>query len=154
MNAMSELRFDVELSWAGSGRDGAGRIQAEHVQLDYSVPASMGGRDSGTNPEELLVCAVASCYSATLLGVLRRAGLPADEVRIGAAGTVTDYPQRARFARLVVSPTIVGGEPARADEYERAAEAARERCFIGRTIAGNVDYQVGPVAVEPARLAA
>lgn len=60
---MSELRFDVELSWAGSGRDGAGRIQGKHVQLDYSVPASMGGRDSGTNPEELLVCAVASCYS-------------------------------------------------------------------------------------------
>lgn len=151
---MSELRFDVELSWSGTGREGVGRLAGQEVELAYSAPASMGGRGTGTSPEELLVCAVASCYSGTLLSVLRRAGLPADEVRIDATGTVTGYPAQARFAKLTVSPTIAGGETARADEYVEAAESARDRCFIGRTIAGAVDYQVGQVTVEPATVAA
>jgi osmotically inducible protein OsmC len=154
MSAMSELRFEVGLEWSGSGREGAGRIVTDDIELEYSTPASMGGRGTGTNPEELLVCAVASCYSATLLGLLRHTGLPASAVRVEAVGTVGGYPARARFERLVVSPTIVGGDPARVGEYERVAETAHERCFIGRTIAGNVDYQVGWVAVEPMPVAA
>ena len=151
---MSELHFDVGLSWSGTGREGAGHIVGQEVELEYSAPASMGGRGIGTSPEELLVSAVASCYTGTLLGVLRHAGLPVSEVRVGANGVVTDYPAQARFARLTVSPTIVGGEPARTDEYEQAAATARERCFIGRTIAGNVDYRVGSVAIEPAAVTA
>jgi osmotically inducible protein OsmC len=151
---MSELRFPTELSWSGSGREGGGRIAGEDVALEYSVPASMGGRGAGTNPEELLVCAVATCYSATLTGVLRRAGLPVTELRTAATGTVTGYPTTARFAGVVVSPTIVGGDPARADAYRAAAEAAHDRCFVGHTLAAEVDYHVGAVTVEPTAAAA
>lgn len=147
---MQELPFQVELEWSGSGREGTGRIVTDDLELDLSSPASMGGRGVGTNPEELLVSAVASCYSATLFGVLRRAGLPARSLRVDAQGTVTGYPLRARFERIVVSPTIIDGDPARVHEYERAAIDAHDRCFIGRALAGNVDYQVGRVAVTPA----
>ena len=151
---MRELPFQVELEWTGSGRQGTGRIVTDDLELELSTPASMGGRGVGTNPEELLVCAVASCYAATLFGVLGRSGLPAHSVSIDARGTVGGYPGQARFERIVVSPTIVGGDPDRVDAYEQAAAAAHDRCFIGRTIAGTVDYQVGWVAVEPAQVAA
>lgn len=153
---MSELRFDVELTWMGNGDEGAGRIHGEDSELEYSVPASMGGRGSGTNPEELLVSAVASCYSATLEGVLRRAGLPAEEVRVDATGVVqiSGYPAHARFTRLTVSPTIVDGDPERGAEYERAARGAHDRCFIGHTLAHSVDYRLGAIRVEPAAVAA
>lgn len=71
----------------------------------------MGGRGVGTNPEELLVSALASCYSATLYAVLQRAHLPVDSLKVAARCTLHDYPKRARFAGLVVSPTILGGDP-------------------------------------------
>lgn len=151
---MGELPFQVELEWSGSGREGAGRILTDDLELELSTPGSMGGRGVGTNPEELLVCAVASCYAATLAGVLRRSGLPATSVSVDARGTVGGYPEQARFERIVVSPTIRDGDRRRVHEYEQAAETAHERCFIGRTIAGAVDYQVGWVAVEPTPVAA
>lgn len=143
------MTFSVELSWSGSGREGAGRVEGADTEIGYSVPASMGGRGSGTNPEELLVSAVGSCYSATLFGVLRRAGLPVSTVRVQAVGTVAGYPEQARFAQLTVSPTISGADTGRAYEYEHAAQAAHDRCFIGRTLAPAVDYRVGRVSVEP-----
>lgn len=151
---MHELPFQVELDWSGSGREGAGRIVTDDLELELSTPAAMGGRGVGTNPEELLVSAVASCYSATLFGVLRRAGLPAMSLTVDARGTVSGYPGRARFARIVVSPTIVGGDPARVPEYERAAGDAHASCFIGHTLADSVEYEVGGVAVAPAEAAA
>jgi osmotically inducible protein OsmC len=154
MNDVTELPFDAELEWSGSGSEGAGTIFTDDLELEYSAPVSMGGRGIGSNPEELLVCAVGACYSATLNGLLRRAGLPASLVRIAATGTVTGYPAQARFARLVVSPTILDGDASRRAEYEEAAEAAHMRCFIGRTIAGAVDYEVGAVTVVPMPVAA
>jgi peroxiredoxin-like protein len=145
---MGELSFNVELRWSGTGRDGAGEIQADGLALELSGPKSMGGRGVGTSPEELLVCAVSSCYTATLFAVLRRVRLPVDSVAVAAIGTVTGFPRQARFATILVSPTILGGAPDRQEEYEASAIFAHERCFIGHSLAPEVDYKVGSVTVQ------
>ncbi len=145
---MDDLNFDIELSWSGTGREGAGAIQTDDQLMELSAPESMGGRGVGTNPEELLVCAVSSCFTATLFGVLRRARLPVDSLMIKASGTVTGFPGHARFARIVVTPTILGGDDTRQREYEAAAGDAHDRCFIGHTLAADVAYEVGSVEVR------
>jgi peroxiredoxin-like protein len=145
---MADLSFDVELRWSGIGRDGAGEIQADGLALELSGPKSMGGRGVGTSPEELLVSAVASCYTATLFAVLRRVRLPVDSVAVTASGTVTGFPRETRFASIRVSPTILGGAVERQEEYEASAIFARERCFIGHTLAPEVDYEIGAVTVQ------
>jgi peroxiredoxin-like protein len=147
---MNELNFDAELTWAVTGRTGVGEIQADGLALELSGPESMGGRGVGTNPEELLVCAVSSCYIATLSAVLRRAKLPADSLAVRASGTVTGFPTHPRLARIEVKPTILGGDVARQAEYEAAAGHARDRCFIGHTLAPEVSYEVGAVQVRSA----
>lgn len=143
------LTFDVDLEWSGVGKAGVGRVETGNLVFTYAAPESMGGCGIGASPEDLLVAAVSSCYSATLFGVLRRAGLRAAGVHVSARGVVTGYPTATAFARLVVAPTVIGGDPSRRQEYVDAAHAARERCFIGRTIAGNVAYEVGAVTVAP-----
>jgi peroxiredoxin-like protein len=145
---MDDSSFNVELRWSGVGRDGAGELQADGLAHELSGPKSMGGRGVGTNPEELLVCAVSSCYTATLFAVLRRVRLPVDSVAVAASGTVTGFPNHTRFASILVSPTILGGAPERQEEYETSAIFARERCFIGHTLAPEVDYEVGAVTVQ------
>jgi len=145
---MRDLSFDVELSWSATGRQGAGQIETDDLVLELSGPKSMGGRGTGTNPEELLVCAVSSCYTATLFAVLRRAQLPVDSLAVAGSGTVTGFPTATRFARIVVTPTIVGGDIARQSEYEAAASVAHARCFIGQTLAPEVAYEVGSVQVR------
>ena len=145
---MSDLSFDVNLRWTEIGGKGVGEIQTDDLSLELSGPKSMGGRGVGTNPEELLVSAVSSCYIATLFGVLRRRRLPVDSLDISANGTVTGFPGHARFARILVSPTILGADVARQPEYEAAATIAHDRCFIGRALAPEVAYEVGPVKVQ------
>jgi peroxiredoxin-like protein len=146
--AMTDVTFNAELMWSGTGREGAGEIQTDSLALELSGPESMGGRGVGTNPEELLVSAVSSCFTATLFGVLRRAQLPVEALSVAASGTVTGFPGHARFSRIVVSPTILGGDVERHAEYEQAADIAHYRCLIGRTLGPEVLYEVGSVRVR------
>ncbi len=147
---MANLGFEIELKWSGTGREGEGTASLSNHEVTYSAPYSMGGKGVGTSPEEFLLAAVCSCYSATLFGVLRKEGLPADQVFIQAEGTVTDYPVKSKFARIRVNPSIAGGVQEKLAEYREAAVTARNKCFIGKTITGNVEYEVGEVSINQA----
>src|SRR5665213_1157917 len=147
--AMSDLVFGATVWWTGCGRDGAGGVSTGGQEFEYSAPLSMGGRGIGTSPEELLVSAVASCYAGTLYHLLARDGLPADQVTVRAAGSVSDYPsRRASFSRIVVHPTFSGADPIREAEYGTCARTAREQCFIGKALRADIRYEVGDVIVQ------
>lgn len=142
---MVELTFTSMLSWSG-GRLSSGLVEAGGQSFQFSVPASMGGLGAGTNPEELLLSAVGSCYTATLAALLEAARLPAVSLEVRVDGTVSDYPSPvARVSAITVNPTFTGIQIGREREYESAAAKARVRCFIGGHLSPKVDYRVGRV---------
>ena len=162
---MHELPFQVELEWSGTGRDGAGRIVTDDLEFELSTPASMGGRGAGTNPEELLVCAVGACYAATLLGVLRRAALPAASVNIDARGTVylvDGSPGRVRrfsteledqggwsVPRLPVGPAIAVADSDGGAVYITGPDLGYVRRYAAD---GRGEWTVGAAAGDPFKL--
>jgi len=142
---MSDLEFKVEAEWRGDARAGQGTITTGAQGVVYSGPLSMGGSGAGTNPEELLIGAVASCYSIGLAALLQKAGLPVASIEVQATAFITGFPLATAFNKIIVSPTIAGANRARAAEYEKAAQTARDRCFIGRMLPKAVVYEVGIV---------
>ena len=142
-----ELIFEISAQWTGTGRQGEGVMALSAGSVPYSAPANMGGKGVGTSPEELLLAAVTSCYSGTLMRVLQQAKLPGVAVEIKTEGQVTEYPEHARFSRITVHPTIRDGDAARQMEYEEACQVARDRCFIGRTVRDYLEYAVGNVTI-------
>jgi peroxiredoxin-like protein len=150
---MAELTFKSNLTWTG-GRLSRGTIEAGGESFQFSVPASMGGLGAGTNPEELLLSAVGSCFTATLAGTLEAGRLPVSSLEVRVDGTVSDYPgPAAKVSAITVNPTFRGVEFGREGEYENAARKARERCFIGRHLGPQVAYGVGEIAFEEAEAA-
>ncbi len=145
---MADLEFETYLSWYATGNEGNGTVQLGQKEVIYSAPANMGGKGVGTSPEELLLAAVAACYSGTLMGLLTRKGLPVEHVKIRVQGIVTGYPLNAKFATLRVHPDIIGGDKEQRTAYQDVALLARDRCFIGKTIAGNVAYEVLDVQIS------
>lgn len=131
-----DLTFDVDAKWVGVGRRGEGEMQIGDHHLSYSAPDSMGGKGVGASPETLLLAAVTACYSGTLMRVLEQQHLPSTSLSIHTQGVVEGYPQNAKFARIIVNPVIQGGDLNRMQNYRDAAQTARDRCFIGRTVRG------------------
>lgn len=145
---MADLTFEVETRWSGSGNAASGSLETGGQVMSWSVPASMGGQGEGSSPEELLAGAVAACYTATLSALLTRDRLPWSQLQVGLQETVGDYPgPHARITRLLVKPEVVGGDSERTVDYQRAAEQARNHCFIGHHLSPEIAYEVGVVSL-------
>jgi peroxiredoxin-like protein len=142
---MSDLTIRADLSY--SAADSAGEIAMHSGRYPFSIPADMGGKGKGTNPEELLLSAVAACFTLTLAIVLRIQKLPYTDLQIGAEGLVTGVPRDLEYQRVTVVPTITGTDAPRRADYLAAIEKAHQRCFIGQALKGNVEYVVGAVTL-------
>lgn len=145
---MRDLSFTIDAVVHGTGKDREGTITAGGEMIRYSAPAAMGGKGVGANPETLLISAVTACYSLTLLYFLQKKRLAVTELAVKTEGIVSGHPQKHRYDKIIVNPTVHGGERARFEEYQTAAAQARDNCFIGQTVAkGQVAYEVGSVKI-------
>jgi peroxiredoxin-like protein len=142
---MSALQFDVDLEWRADQK--FGEITIGDVRACVSEPRVMGGTGAGMSPEDFFVAAAASSYSVTLAEMLRAIGLPQTSLAIHAEGLVTSNAGSERFTTVTVRPTVQGADITQRQAYEKAAIAARNYCFIGRSIRGNIAYVVGGVSL-------
>jgi osmotically inducible protein OsmC len=76
-------------TWEGGLQAGKGSFEGESgvIHGAYSFGSRFGDA-GGTNPEELLACAEAACYSMALAVALERGGTPATRVHTDAACTI------------------------------------------------------------------
>jgi osmotically inducible protein OsmC len=132
----------AKADWQGEFKSGGGSVSTETGVLDS--PYNFSGRfesGTGTNPEELLAAAHASCYAMALSGGLARAGTPPEHLAVSAEITF----DKVGDAWTVVSSALtVRGRVPGADDagFRQAAEAARDGCPISRALIGNVTLSV------------
>ncbi|NIK11497.1 OsmC family protein [Alkalibacillus almallahensis] len=142
---MKELSFETTLSWSGADENGEGTLNIGEESVVVSGPENMGGKGVGASPEELLVSAIATCYSETLSSLLTNEGLTFQTLAIQAEGIVSELPKDSSFKRITIHPTIIGADEERYNTYKEIASDARDKCFVGQAIKGNMEYLVGNV---------
>ena len=121
--------------WEGSLKDGSGEVDCGQgtPKRPYSF-ASRFEDGKGTNPEELLGAAHASCFAMALSLGLGRAGFTPDYV--DATAQVTVAPENGGFritrSHLVCEARVRGMDQA---AFGQHAETARANCTISRALA-------------------
>lgn len=121
--------------WNGGLKDGKGTVSTESGVL-AAVPYSFAkrfGEEKGTNPEELIGAAHASCFSMALSLILGEAGMTADEIATSAQVTVE--PSDGGFAITAVHLTVKAKIPgASAEAFEEAANKAKAGCPVSKVL--------------------
>ena len=132
--------------WEGGLKDGRGTVSTESGALDgrpYGFAIRFEG-ERGTNPEELVAAAHASCFSMALSMVLGEAGMTAEAIDTKA--TVTLDKQGDGFAvtrsHLDVTVLVPGADEAAVLE---ACETAKANCPISKLLTAEItmDARVG-----------
>lgn len=114
------------------------RVLAGNHVLVADEPAHLGGQGSGVTPYELLLAALGTCTSMTLLMYARRREWPLEGVRVRLshervhARDCADCPQTDAWLEVINKEIEVRG-PLSADQLTRLAEIA-ERCPVNRTL--------------------
>ncbi|MZQ86133.1 hypothetical protein GQF01_28945 [Paenibacillus sp. 5J-6] len=140
---MSEHRFDLKAEWTG-GLDGTGHIRAGNLAASISVPSQLDGPGIGTNPEELLLGAAATCYLITLGMLVKRQGILSLELK---SEIYVENSPAMKVNRIIHRPLIsvpVHTSPDQLDKINRAAYRAEQACMISKALKGNVEVTVEP----------
>ena len=136
---MVQHKFTMDLTWS-EGRNGTGNIQASNLQTQISIPWEMNGPGIGTNPDEMLLGAAATCYLITLAALFERSEIDVLELSMQAHGFVSVENGIFTYEKIVHKPTIIVQE--RTEHLEkrllRLAHKAEQTCMISKALKGNV----------------
>ncbi|KGX93811.1 hypothetical protein N781_01020 [Pontibacillus halophilus JSM 076056 = DSM 19796] len=143
---MAKHHFHLNAEWPG-GRNTVGRIEADKLKTEISIPKEMDGPDVGTNPDEMLLGAAATCYIITLGAMIERAELPLHEMGMTSEGIVDVTNGRFNYDEIIHRPTVTLKEDAteeQLDKLQALVEKAEKTCMISRAIEGNVKLTLEP----------
>jgi len=133
--------------WQGGLKDGRGTISTESGVLS-DVGYSFARRfesEPGTNPEELIAAAHASCFSMALSAQLGEAGLTPQRIETTATVTLEKLPDgfSVTASHLDVSVTMPGAD---AGKFNEAAKKAKEGCPISKLLNAKItmDARLNP----------
>jgi peroxiredoxin-like protein len=141
---MAEHFFHLTANWPGLRND-IGSIDAGNLKAEVSIPPEMDGPGIGTNPDEMLLGAAATCYIITLAAMLERSNLEKEALTMESVGVVDVTCGVITYKKIIHKPHIM----LKADATEkdeslalRLAEKAETSCMISRAIQGNVEVKL------------
>lgn len=127
--------------WEGGLKGGRGTYSGANGlggQYNFSSRFEEG---PGSNPEELLAAAHASCFSMALSAGLEKNGTPATSVATTAKCTVEKVGDGFTITRMQLD--VTGVVPKIDDAtFQRVAAGAAEGCPVSRALKGNVDVRL------------
>jgi organic hydroperoxide reductase OsmC/OhrA len=130
--ASGEHAYRVEAWWT-SGRTGLAKSDSAPNAIHFTAPKEFGGLEGRWTPEELLLAAVAGCFTTTLRSI---AGDRFDftDLQVEASGTIRKAQSGYGFTEIVIQPTL---KIACAEQRERALDflkKAERLCLVSRAL--------------------
>lgn len=139
---MVQHTFKMDLKW-DNGRNGSGVLQATKLKSEISIPQEMGGPGIGTNPDEMLLGAAATCYLITFSTLLENAKIQVESLSMQAEGIVDVTNGVFTYEKILYKPNVLI-ETLTAHEKERVmriAKKAEQTCMISKALKGNVTIE-------------
>ncbi|HLR66553.1 OsmC family protein [Virgibacillus alimentarius] len=143
---MAEHHFHLKADWPG-GRNRDGYIEAGNLQTKISIPTEMNGPGIGTNPDEMLLGAAATCYVITLAAMIEHAKLPLKEMSLESEGIVDVTNGVITYKKIIHKPSVTLQEDALEEDDRKLRKLiykAEKSCMISRALRGNVEMELQP----------
>ena len=137
------MKRSASAVWKGGLKDGSGTISTDSgvlsdTQYSFKTRFEQG---RGTNPEELIAAAHASCLSMALSLGLEAAKTPPTRIRTKASCTIEKVGDGFRITKMRLE---VRGEVPGLDQkgFEAAAQKAKDGCPVSQALKGNVEMEL------------
>ncbi|WP_044337638.1 OsmC family protein [Rossellomorea aquimaris] len=143
---MTRHSFHITTDWPGLRND-VGTLSSGNLETKISIPPEMDGPGIGTNPDEMLLGAAATCYIITLAAMLERSHIGKTGLTMTSEGIVEvekgviTYKEIIHRPVLTLVPSLTEKDISLAKKLLLKAE---QSCMITRAIKGNVTVKVDP----------
>ena len=143
------MKRNAYVSWSGPARDGHGtfRVGSGAVTAPFTYNSRFVG-NSQTNPEELLLSALAGCLTMAAAAALQSQTGTAGEIETSAELDLVPHESGGyRIPRIRLELQVAAGPPQ--DDLDRALAAAMEMCPVCNALTGSdITVTIGPATTE------
>jgi len=122
------------VAWWSSEKNGMAKSDSAPNAIHFAAPPEFGGLEGRWTPEDLLLCAAASCYTTTFRAIADSAKLEYSDLGVEVVGTVEKTDSGFVFTEIVFRPTLTtsgGQDQARA---LRLLQRAKSACLVSRAL--------------------
>jgi uncharacterized OsmC-like protein len=121
----------VSSTWDGEYRC---RVKIRHFELLVDEPVEVGGADTGPRPTEMLLTAVASCFTLAIAHVAKKHGRLLTDLEVEAFGEF----EGLRFSRV----WLIASSGIPSDQLQWLADRASRVCYVSNSLGCEFDYSV------------
>jgi organic hydroperoxide reductase OsmC/OhrA len=132
----SEYTYRVSAWWT-SGRTGLAKCESSPNTIHFSEAAELGGLQGRWTPEQLLLCALAGCFTTTFHDVARSAKFEYTDLEVEIEGSV----RRSRtngcsFTEILIRPrlTVPGAGEDQRETGLALLRRTKALCMISRAV--------------------
>jgi len=128
-------------AWWTSGRTGLAKSDSAPNAIHFTAPAEFGGLEGRWTPEELLLAAIAGCYTTTLRAIAGRAQFNFTDLQVEASATVHKAESGWEIAQIVVRPNLKIASANERDQALELLQRAEKLCLVSRAIGTSMKFE-------------
>jgi peroxiredoxin-like protein len=147
---MSEEHAYRVAAWWTSGRTGLAKSDSAPNAIHFTAPTEFGGLEGRWTPEELLLAAVAGCYTTTLRAIAGTAQFDFTDLQVEASGVVRKAESGYTFTEIVVRPNLRIGSEEERDQALTLLKKAEKLCLVSRALGTSLKFEPQLEVTKPA----
>jgi peroxiredoxin-like protein len=129
----TEHRYRVS-AWWSSGKSGIAKSESAPNAIHFTAPPEFGGLEGRWTPEDLLLGALASCYTTTFRALADYSKLEYSDLSVEVGGTVVKTESGYAFREIVIRPTLSISAEQERSRALRLMQKTKAVCLVSRAL--------------------
>jgi peroxiredoxin-like protein len=126
-------RFRV-VAWWASGRTGIAKSSSAPNAIHFTSPPAFGGLEGRWTPEDLLLCAIASCYTTTFRALAENSKFEYTDLQVEVEGTISKADIGYSFGEVLIRPNLMVPQEEDDARAIKLLHKAEKLCLVSRAL--------------------
>jgi organic hydroperoxide reductase OsmC/OhrA len=123
------------VAWWNSGKTGLAKCNSAPNAIHFAAPPQFGGLAGRWSPEDLLLSAIAGCFTTTFRALADYSAFEYMDLEVEVEGMVRKAKSGYEFTEIVIRPKLTIANSGELSTPARLLEKAKKLCLVSRAIA-------------------
>lgn len=122
------------VAWWASGKTGLAKCDSAPNAVHFAAPPQFGGVEGRWSPEDLLLSAIASCFTTTFRALADYSDFQFTDLEVEVRGNVRKVDSGYAFEEIVIRPTLTIATDDGHTRADRLLDKAKRLCLVSRAL--------------------
>jgi peroxiredoxin-like protein len=136
----NEHKYRV-VAWWTSGQTGIAKSDSAPNAIHFTAPPQFGGLEGRWTPEDLLMTALASCFTTTFHAIAGCSKFEYTDLAVEAEGIVSKTDPGYCFTEIVIRPSLTIPNEEQRERAISLLHKAKDLCLVSRALATAQEFE-------------